>query len=517
MLRKLTVINGEVLIFISSILAVSLSIFPIATGYAFTIIDSNLMAITLAILVSIETMAAGIIFSHSFAQFIIHRRFRDLVLIVMSINLIITGLFYIMTNGSMIGISPFADVVRNRTIVVAFALVLAPASLFGTITDRKSASKKRIYMTVLWGLIISPFLSIWFLLSPEPVFVVTDAGSGFLGINLATLLVLLFIIPTMLIALTKFVSAWKREGVRMDFALANAIVIWLIVISIFVVQSDPFQFIELIWFSLFIFGAMTIALVVISSEVIEPQKALTSLVIARTRELEESKTESEFYLNIWGHKIGNLLQTMTLYFEMFASGMKKPEELSNLAESAIDIGNETNMINRQVSTLLRLKEQEDTKLEECDLLHHLDSFLKMLDVSQNDIIFSDNNNPSYVCILADSFLDTLLFNLYTFISKHGKDYRITISAPSEACFLEIQYKGARLPIDLIESLFNKLVPSRTSMNLDLFIVKILMNRYQGKLEYEYFEETEDNQLCLIFKSPSKDEKDISPQKFLEVT
>jgi predicted neutral ceramidase superfamily lipid hydrolase len=97
-------------------------------GIPYVLLESSHMSFWLAILMPLGTIMSGIIFSYSLAQYTLDKQFRDLVLLLMAINMILDGFLYLLTNVSFAELSPFADRDRNRTIVIAFGLILGPSA-----------------------------------------------------------------------------------------------------------------------------------------------------------------------------------------------------------------------------------------------------------------------------------------------------------------------------------------------------------------------------------------------------
>jgi hypothetical protein len=483
-----------------SFVVIVVSLVPVATGIAYIEMVPEHMASILMILVPISTMMAGVIFTYSIAQYTLQKRFRHLVLIFFAVNMMITGIFYFLTNASMTPLSPFAGRERNRTIVAAFALVLAPSILSTGVSAEIDFTKKRMILAILWGGLLSPLVTLWFMFSPEPVFLTTFPGGG---LTPAAYLILMLLIPLWSVALWRYYSAWKLERNRLDLAAFLSIILWAYAVSLFVLQSDPYQLMEIIWFSVFLSGELLLTIVTVTTQIIEPQKELSNLVETRTDELIESKKEIEFYLNIWGHKIGNLLQSMVLYLEMFSSGEKSTDELTNLSITALDIGNEANQINRQVAALIKLKAREDYELSSVNLNEMITTTLGIVEstygshcVQEPSGLFTDTMN-----VRGDEFIELALENLFAFICKQYPEtkIRLTTKVDDESVSLMILYTGPRIPKDVEDSLFSLLQPARTTLSLDLFTVKILMQRFEGFFLYDWLDKSDENQFTLKFK------------------
>jgi hypothetical protein len=268
---------------------------------------------------------------------------------------------------------------------------------------------------------------------------------------------------------------------------------------------------EIIWFSVFLSGELLLTVVTVTTQIIEPQKQLSDLVETRTEELIESRKEIEFYLNIWGHKIGNLLQSMVLYLEMFSSGEKTADELANLSMTALDIGGQANQINRQVAALIKLKAHKDYELSSVNLNDMIVTTLGIVEstygascVEEPPGLFTDT-----IYVWGDEFIELALENLFSFIYKQHPEAKIRLrtDTDNDSVSIMILFAGPRLPKDVEDSLFSLLQPHRTTLSLDLFTVKILMQRFEGLFLYDRFDKSNENQFTLKFKRVEPEESE----------
>jgi len=499
-----------------SIIAVSFSL--ILSGVAYIELTPSQMVFSYLIIIPLGAVMAGIIFTYSLTQYTLQGHFRHIVLIFFAMNAVISVSLYFVSHPAMVGISSFADQMRNRTIVVAFGFILVPSALFSRASDVFELRKMQSVAAIIWAGAICPMISFWFLLSPEPVFD-TIASSG---PTLATIVIMSILVPMFFLAILRYYTSWRNDRNRLDLAAILSILLWVFATFIIFFQRGPLLVSELIWFSVFICGELLLVSASFAAEIVEPHKALKSLVDLRTRQLNDSKREIEFYLNIWGHKIGNLLQSMMLYLEMFSTGAKKSDDLITLADTALDIGVEANQINRQVAALIKLKEHEDYELAPINLNRTLEIIIGIVENSfgaectrEPSGLFSD-----IVYIYGDEFIELALENLFAFICKKytDPDIRLNVEKDDTSVTLSILFSGARLPKDVEDSLFSVLKPARTTLSLDLFTVKILMQRFEGLFHYDWLEESEDNRFRLKFHRVKSDESDPIPHsRFTEIT
>ena len=182
MTEKFVLNKGDYGLFLILLIVLFSSIAAVSSGIIYIELVPEHMAFVLSILVPIATMMAGIVFTYSLAQFILQKRFRNLILVFFAVNMIITTILYFMTNSALVSISPFADRERNRTIVALFAFVLTPSLLFAGVSEEIDYGQKRMILATLWGGLVVPVLMIWFMISPEAVFVTRIPGEGLTSI-----------------------------------------------------------------------------------------------------------------------------------------------------------------------------------------------------------------------------------------------------------------------------------------------------------------------------------------------
>lgn len=450
------------------------------------------MAFWLSILWPVQAILDSFIIFYSMVRYTMLREYRDLLLLFLSVNLLLVGFFYVLTNASSIVLSPFADRDRNRTIVASIGFILGPSILLGSLKGTTEEHRTRAIASTVWGAFIVPFIEVAFMVSPEPVFITKPIGAGPLSLSPLSWIIMFITLPSLIVSVYKIAKAWIDEQNTMDLALFYAIILWCCAIVGFVVQTHPLQAMELIWYSFFMAGTLLIAIAGVMTAVVDPQRELTYLVERRTKELEESKQESEYYLNLWGHKIGNLLQAITIYLEM----MEDRSESS----PALELSRKTALINRQVSTLIEIKETIGQELVPVPLVPHVQRVQTQAEDMTRLMCTYDVTIPPDVTVIADRMLEFVFLNVISYICEENPKPHIKITAEKHptSVIVDIISPGTRVPSAIVESFVSELVPTRTTMSLDLFIVKILMERYDGQLLYSFNEDTQSNKFTLRF-------------------
>jgi hypothetical protein len=261
---------------------------------------------------------------------------------------------------------------------------------------------------------------------------------------------------------------------------------------------------EIVWLSGFTYGFLVIAVAMIITAIIEPHKTLVGLVEERTYEVEASRKETEFYLNLWGHKIGNLLQGMTMYLDLLA--LPDPQNPQQHREAALGLSREAALINRQVGVLAQIREISQSDLKPLDAQDAFLGAVKTIDelMGLKTLSLQFYSDAAQHLVLADNLLDSIFENLLSFIvrSTKGKvsDVEVRFKVTDDIVDTHITYIGDPLSEDAETSVFQEINLFKTTLNLDLYSVKILMDRYGGEFKYHRLQEKDLNQLVLSFKS-----------------
>ena len=95
-------------------------------------------------------------------------------------------------------------------------------------------------------------------------------------------------------------------------------------------------------------------------------------------------------------------------------------------------------------------------------------------------------------------------NLLSFIARsiEKKEIDVNIGFKETDGYVDIHvaYSGNPLSEDIETSVFHELNLLKTTLNLDLYSVKILMDHYEGTFEYHRLQDPDLNQFVLRFKS-----------------
>ena len=299
------------------LLMVSFIIIMVASETAWVVLEYYEFAFGLNILTPLLAVSASGVAFYSFVSYLQNKEIQNLMLVMIASSIILWAFFYLLTHPASFDWSPsFASQDRNRTVVVLLGLTFPPSILLGLLGKNAKTTNVSSAVLILWGLVIMPISYLLVLLSPDALFVVTAPEGGVLGFTPLGWIIVIFIVIATITAIFGYAKQWLNTRDSIDLSILLALLLWSVGITIIILLSDIFQVAELLWYSCLICGFFLISAAQIISSVIQPYRDLESIVEKRTNELEQSQRESDFFLNMWTHKMGNLLQGMVSYLEI---------------------------------------------------------------------------------------------------------------------------------------------------------------------------------------------------------
>jgi signal transduction histidine kinase len=474
------------------------------TGFAWIVVESTEFNFWLSVLVTLFATVAGIVATYSFVQFTQQRFFRSFIICLLGANVVLLAFIILVTHPAATW-SAFADRSRNRTIVTALGFLLAPGVLAGSIAGDRLMTSEMRNATLLWGVILQPAFSFWLFLTEVVPFELTSPAGGLAGVTPIGWTIFILIAITAFLSLSRYLLEWLRSRDRIVLALALAVVIWITSVIIFAALENPLQVAELLWISGMTMGFALLAVAMILTSIIEPHRALESVVQDRTFQLQESREETEFYLSLWTHKMGNLLQAIATYLELIEEGIRVGGDLSPLQKPTADLIQEAIKVNRQVAKLTKIKERTDAVTWPVNLDQSLLKSVREVESSlpegRVEVVLPQED--STLQIYADDMIDIVFVNLIARCAQQsiGANAKLIISAKKVGGFAEVtlEYKGAGITSEMKEWLTVKPSLRRSILDLDLFMSLLLMERYGGRIKYEDFPDSEKKLIVLIFR------------------
>lgn len=131
------------------------------SGFAWNILGLNEFTLGFVILSFLLVVSAGAVLTYSFVSFSQNREVRHLMLLLMSANLILWTFLFLLSHPSSANWSVFfSDKDRNRTLAIAFVLIIIPSVLLGSFTGDLKPSRPSVFLLITWGAIIMPGISL---------------------------------------------------------------------------------------------------------------------------------------------------------------------------------------------------------------------------------------------------------------------------------------------------------------------------------------------------------------------
>jgi hypothetical protein len=433
--------------------------------------------------------AAGVLLIYSIERYRQEHLFRDLLFVMLSLDALLAAVFYLLTNPAFLGISPFVDRNRNRVTVTFIGLFMALSPLLGSVaSDAPVKARERLRILVANG-VIAPVLMLYAVFTPVQLIVVSSPGQGPFQFTVQAFVMLVLILAFLIASTIKSFMAWRQGRTSTCLGLTLLLVLLLVASLLVSMLTNPSSVLEVAWVFAWFQGFLLVSIGMVMDVVMNPLRALRGLVESRTSELVESRKESEYYLNIWSHKVGNLLQELSMYLELLTLS-SNPEEISRLRESAAALVYDVQAINSQVHVLARIKKRESQELAPVDInsAFHvaIQDVRSRLGARAPEIAVSELHGDDSV--LGDDLMGTIPFNIIMYIVRTQEavkpKVRIKITETGSFITARVEYEGRPVSSDIHASLVDTLDPSRTTLGLDIYSTKLLLKIYGGSLEYE---------------------------------
>lgn len=391
------------------------------SGFAWTLLPVSRFSFWLTLLAFLLAVSAGMVASYSFISFSQFREIRSLMLLLLGLNLALWSFLFLVTHPSSASWSTiFADRAKNRTLGIAFVLIAVPCILIGSFGGDAKPRKSSIQILLLWGTVLMPIVSLWFFFSPTPVFLMTDSTGGIEGLTPIGMIASFGYLVAQILAVVRLGQKWRKTRESIDLSLLFAMSEWVVGTIFIIILWDPLQIAELIWIGSIIFGLFFIGAVQFISSIVHPHKILESLVEQRTVELELSKKESEFYLSMWTHKMGNILQGIVTYLDLIE--LEDIVDENETVSAARALSQEATLVNNQVLRLTQIMDTFPIQLMSIDI----DKALKKAIKSSKDILDDESFIIEYsrggdLSVMADRLLDLTFQSAILFFAKRRFD------------------------------------------------------------------------------------------------
>jgi len=457
------------------------------SGYAWIILPLPIFSFWLTLLAFVLAVVAGTVGTYSLVSFTQTREIRSLMLFLMGIDIIIWSFLFLATHPSSAEWSIlFASRDRNRTLGMGLVLIIVPPILIGSFSGEARSSRFSSVLLIIWAMIITPIISLWFFFSPEPVFLMTSPEGGLEGLTPTGMIISLGYLFSQIVAILRFTQRWWKTRDTLDLTLLLALTHWITGTFFIIILWDPFQIAELLWLGTIITGYLLIAAVLFVTTIIDPHRALETLVEERTSELELSNKESEYYLNMWTHKMGNILQGMVTYLDVLEVATQDSTDDRQTRSAARDLSREAILVNQQVLQLTQIKESFHQDLQAVNVRSALEHAIsKATEILGDDAFKIQFVVDESVFVKGDDLLELVFLNIITYTVKNKVDEKISldISLRESDSSIEVfvRSRGKALPREVEDFLIGDSLIGSTSLDLNIFTIKLLIDRYRGRI------------------------------------
>ncbi|MFX1606627.1 MAG: hypothetical protein ACFFDD_12060 [Promethearchaeota archaeon] len=488
----------KVIVAVLFILLTALFVITAFSGTAWIIIDLATFSFWLTILTIGLAVSAMAVSTYSFVAYVQSREIRHLMLILLGVDIVLWSFLFLITHpSSELWAGVISDRDRNRTFGMALVLAVVPSILLGSFAGEIKPKKSIKNLLVIWGALIIPLINLWLFLSPEPVFIMVSEIGGVEGLTLIGGVISIGYLASQIIALLRFLYKWWKTRNIFDLTLLLALGLWTIGTGFIIVLWNPLQIAELLWMASVISGFLLIGSVQFITSILEPHRFLERLVTQRTRELRISKQESEFYLNMWTHKMGNLLQAMITYLDILELAAQNSEDDTKTRAAASDLTREAAMVNQQVVQLTRIKESLHQTLWPVNLPEAVEDAIKSAKkLLGEDAFTSEIIHQGPLTVRGDNLLPLAFHSVIAFQVKNRLDelphIKVSVADDDSPRSIELRCRGKPVPQGLRTFIEGEELRGQIALDLDLFTIKLLMNRYGAKVRFGRDESTEEN-------------------------
>ena len=476
------------------------------SGIAWKILDPIAFSFWLVVITFLLVFSSVTVLTYSFVSFTQSREVRHLMLLLMSANIMIWAFLFLLSHPASINWSLiFSERNRNRTMVIAWVLIVIPTILLGSFTGEVKPSRPSVLLLVLWGAVIMPITSLGLFFSRDPVFILVTSEGGIEGMTTTGVIMSIGFMFAQILALPRIMQQWWRTRNTIDLSLMLAMGLWLLGALFGMFAWDPLQVAEIIWMASIIAGFLLIAAVQFVTSILHPHKNLERFVHQRTRELNISKQESEFYLNMWTHKMGNFLQGMITFLDILEMAAQNSEDDTKTRAAASDLSREAAMVNQQVVQLTRIKESLDQALWPVNLPEAFEDAIKSSrKLLGEDVFTAEFIHRESLTVNGDNLLPLAFHSAIAFQVKNRVDdlphIKVSVGHSDSPRSIEIRSRGKPIPEGLRTFIEGEELRGQIALDLDLFTIKLLMNRYGAKIRCGRDESTEENSCTFTFPS-----------------
>ncbi|MFW9997825.1 MAG: PAS domain S-box protein [Candidatus Odinarchaeota archaeon] len=211
--------------------------------------------------------------------------------------------------------------------------------------------------------------------------------------------------------------------------------------------------------------------------------------------LKQQKEEMELYLSIITHDLSNHLLIVKGYLDLILKNSSDPSNLIDFAQKSITALTGATTLMQNISILMKQYLSYTYELNPVNVLQSINKVSNTIvdEIFPGKKIEINNQIPPQLFVVGDSLLEQLFLNLI--INAVKNDYHETVELDikaewkkeSKSCIISLTDHGKGIPPERRPGLFERFTEFRKKgqgSGLGLFIVKTLVDRYQGKIWIE---------------------------------
>ncbi len=495
-------IQDSIIIVCIFVFFVALDLYMGITGMSWSMLSTAEIQFWAVIITLLSTAITGGVLINLFYYSRGLSNMRGIILVLLAMDILLINFFHLMTHPTSIFWSPFADRIRNRSVVaIAGTAVMLSVFLFAYARDVPYNLKKLLLYGGFGG-IVFPIISMLCVISPQPLLIMTTETGGLAGLT-PTGIVLSVAMPFIGIwSFFKCITEYRQYRDTLVLSLALALILWSVASIYMTLLWNPLQIAEVLYMLNVMGGMTTISIALAIDTLWRPIKQLEQEVAITGRELHLSRQEAEMFLSAWAHKMGNLLQGITLYMELIAE-CKTDSERTGLAIEASMLTAEANRLNRQVNWLWTVKSAISEPLYNTDIAEVINRTLTRIHDMFGGVSISYRGCKDPTRILVDDNADLLFIGLISYCLHKGgiESTKIDIwcNKRPDGIILSLQIKGPLSAYEVMKVLQSNDLPDVTGIDLDIYTARVLFHRYNGVAEIDI-----DDESILHLKFPISD-------------
>ncbi len=468
-------------IFVSSILYLA---FLANQGVLWEVLAPESIIAALSIEMALLAAIASIVASYAFVFFLQDRQTKNLILSILGGLMIPITLLYLISHPGFPFVTPFPPMDYKNDVISIVAGITVTIGLLSAILAREHVASRRVMYSILaLGAVLVPIVI--FSIALIPASVIPDWEL----INNVGLAVGVIVYAANFLAIVFYSRMWKKRNNSIPTGIILGMSSFTIGSTLLIMETAPNEVLEIASMFMILVSMVVLALPIMATSITEPHRGLSTIIRERTEELTQARDESKFYLNIWTHEVGNILQGILIFLESLELLRHESEELTKRIQPAKALAERATQTIRQVADIATMKKSKPI-LHAINVESAINVALKNIreqfDMSTIKIQLQQINQE--ITINADALFADMISKFLSDIIHRSKNSNLLIHVMVFDIFstthIEIRDNGPHLSNNAREYLTGEASALQSEVGLDLFIVRNLLQRYRAMMSIE---------------------------------